>query len=1136
MALAVLALSGAPLPAQTELAAPASAPAQEQEQVVEVRILGNRAVPARKIGAELRTRAGRPFEIATVEEDVRRLTRTGLFVQVKPYTQSVPGGKLVIFEVLERPTIQYIKFVGNEIMRDKYLLKAVQMKVGDALDLMEVQEGCRKLEDFYEEKGYSRVRVTVVEGSKPTDRGVAYLIDEGRKEKIFWTSFEGNRIATDARLRTVVQGKQGFFWIFKGELNRDTVAEDKNRLAAYYRGLGFFDAKIEPDSVPNDERTWWRVKWVIDEGPRYKVRNVSVLGNEVYTSDELLSDIQLKPGDYFNQSKQVGDRATISDLYGCVGYAFCSVKPETRFSEQPGQVDLVYAIEEGDPYRVGRINVEITGDNPHTQIATVLDRMSIRPGDIFDVREVRSSERRLKASGLFLNDPTKGSVPSIVFSPPELDEEETQMAGKKPAARGQSPDGATTRMAYRPVASDGFKTLELDVVAQMAPQTSGIGVEVAGPPQTIRVSFGMPIPGSPVASAAAAALGTTAWGAPTSVQYLTPAAGQAASPAAASSIYQRAGQQPQQDISARAEAVPTAARSTYAHPASATPLPELPPAWRGAASAPVPSIYTRPVPGPPLREMQLRWRNPSAGETAETDVARLTTVNRPTESEASTSPVIPPAWSPQRTGSSVARRSGQRIVRAQDYSTDGGYAVPTLSPTDATAGTTYPETGSGEVLVRGATPPLPANSATLGAASPAGIATEQPVVQQPYPVYGNPNYTAPQPPDVNPAIPGVPPGDGNILMPPTSPFDAAALDEEYRPLDFSVRSRETETGKLMLGVGVNSDAGLTGQIMYEEQNFNIARMPSDWEDIRTFTAFRGAGQRLRIEAVPGTSTQRYMVTFTEPYLLHTPVSLGLSGFYFDRNYSEWDETRTGGRVSLGYQLTPDLSVSAAFRGMEVEISDPVEPTPPEIAEVIGSNTLLGFGLTVTHDTRDSTFFATEGHLVELSLEQVTGSFTYPKADLDIRKFFMLHERPDGSGRHVLQLSSQFGYTGDETPVYEHYFIGGFSTLRGFDYRGASTRSLGSVVGGEFKMLASIQYVFPITADDTLRGVVFCDSGTTQPTIDEWTDDYRVAVGFGLRITIPAMGPAPIALDLAVPVAHNPGDEIENFAFFMGINH
>ena len=350
--------------------------------------------------------------------------------------------------------------------------------------------------------------------------------------------------------------------------------------------------------------------------------------------------------------------------------------------------------------------------------------------------------------------------------------------------------------------------------------------------------------------------------------------------------------------------------------------------------------------------------------------------------------------------------------------------------------------------------------------------------------------------------------------------------------------QETRTGRFMFSVGVNSEAGLMGSIIIDERNFDLMRFPRSWQEIRDGIAFRGAGQRLRIEAVPGTEVQRYMVNFQEPYLLNTPVSLGLSGSFYNRRFREWDEERIGGRLAFGYLLTPDVSGVFAYRGAKINIYDPIIPVGgglDELDEVVGDNALHGFRFSLVHDTRDNRLLATQGHFMELSFEQVTGSFDYPRGEVDLRKYFKLRERPDGSGRHVLSLNGRMAVTGSDTPIYDHYYAGGFSTIRGFDFRGASPRdpNFGVTVGGEFMLLASAEYMFPITADDTIRAVVFCDTGTVEPTINEWSDNYRVAPGFGLRITIPAMGPAPIALDLAFPVSLEGGDEIENFSFFVG---
>ena len=201
--------------------------------------------------------------------------------------------------------------------------------------------------------------------------------------------------------------------------------------------------------------------------------------------------------------------------------------------------------------------------------------------------------------------------------------------------------------------------------------------------------------------------------------------------------------------------------------------------------------------------------------------------------------------------------------------------------------------------------------------------------------------------------------------------------------------------------------------------------------------------------------------------------------------------------------------------------------------MLGATNPYSGRVALTQDTRDSPFAATEGYYLEVGYEQVFGTFEYPRGNIDFRKYFLLNERPDGSGRHTLGTSLQVGLSGSDTPLYENFFAGGYSTLRGFRFRSAAPKSGDVYVGGEFSFLGSVEYMFPVTADDMLKGVVFCDYGTIEEKIQFEKDDFRVAFGAGLRIAIPAMGPAPIALDFAVPVAREESDRIQNFSFFVG---
>jgi outer membrane protein insertion porin family len=357
------------------------------------------------------------------------------------------------------------------------------------------------------------------------------------------------------------------------------------------------------------------------------------------------------------------------------------------------------------------------------------------------------------------------------------------------------------------------------------------------------------------------------------------------------------------------------------------------------------------------------------------------------------------------------------------------------------------------------------------------------------------------------------------------------MDDPF--LDLYPEVSETQTGRIMFGVGINSDAGLVGNIVIDEQNFDISRLPSSWEDVRSGRAFRGDGQRFRLEAAPGTEVQRYVISFGEPYLFDSQVGYSISASYYERRFRDWDEERVALRQSLSYQLRPDLTLTGAIRAEEITISDPRVPTPPELAEVVGDNELYGFKAQLTHDTRDSPFLPTEGHIIELAFEQVIGTFDYPRETIEARQYFLMRQRPDGSGRHVLSMGGQVGFSGSDTPLYDHFFAGGYSTLRGFDFRGASPKSGDVIVGGEFQLLGTVEYMFPITADDMLKGVAFVDFGTVEEKIRIEGDDFRVAPGVGLRITVPALGPAPIALDLAFPIADEEGDDRQVFSFFVG---
>lgn len=415
-----------------------------------IRLQGNAQTEETRIRSMIKSRVGREFDPEQIQSDVRRLAASGLFRDVQILTDKSAEGIYVTFQFEERPRIAYIKFLGNESVRDKTLLKKSEMKMEGTLNKYVIEEARLKLEDYYHTRGHGKATVQVVEGLNPEDKGVAFMIHEGPLARIGTTDFIGNSIASDARLKTQVKSKPGWFYVLNGELDKTQVEQDVDSLTAYYRSLGFFKAQINRIIKYSDSGKWAYVTFVIDEGPRYEVRNISFVGQTRFDSEQLFSQIKMERGEYFDQKKMTADVRAISDLYGSQGYIHADVQAEPRFLETPGTLDLVYDIREGDQYRVGNINIEISGDFPHTKHAVILNRMSLQPGDIIDITKIREDERRIKASQLFVNEPHRGITPSITVAPPELSDVETQVAerGGSTTYRGQSPAPNYQPQAY----------------------------------------------------------------------------------------------------------------------------------------------------------------------------------------------------------------------------------------------------------------------------------------------------------------------------------------------------------------------------------------------------------------------------------------------------------------------------------------------------------------------------------------------------------------------------------------------------------------------------------------------------------------------------------------------------------------
>ncbi|MGR3179630.1 MAG: outer membrane protein assembly factor BamA [Candidatus Anammoxibacter sp.] len=360
-----------------------------------------------------------------------------------------------------------------------------------------------------------------------------------------------------------------------------------------------------------------------------------------------------------------------------------------------------------------------------------------------------------------------------------------------------------------------------------------------------------------------------------------------------------------------------------------------------------------------------------------------------------------------------------------------------------------------------------------------------------------------------------------------------------------IEVREGRSGTLRFGGGFGANVGIFGDVSYTDRNFDIFDFPKDLNDLLSGNAFRGAGHVFSIRLAPGVQRQEATLSVFNPSVYDSPYSAGFSLFSFGRVREDFDEKRKGAKISIGKRLTKSLAVGITpiYEVITINDLDSDERfdtfnffVPQDVFNVEGDNAKLGIQFTANMSTRDNPFLPSKGYIANASFEVAGLDIDIVKFIISGKKFHTVYDSPK-HGKHTLTLSGTLGLvettSGNDVPIFERFFAGGTGSIRGFRFRGASPRENHQQIGGDLLMLGSLEYNFPVFKN-LLRGVTFLDAGKSDKDIaDINLENFRAAVGFGVRLSVPILGRAVISLDWAFPIVQQDGDELQRFSFNVG---
>src|SRR6266850_1723696 len=400
------------------IATPGRANAQQNQRLVEsVDITGNRRLRKDDILYYVQTRPGDPYNPEQVQRDYQAILALGFFdkTATRVLTENgARGGINVIFEVKELPIIRDLTFEGLKSVAESDVLKAFrERRVGvskeSIYDPVKARNAIRVIKELLAAHGHPNATVEERgEEVSATSRAITFVVHEGERVRVVEVQFEGNTNFSDGKLRGAMKyvKEAGLITRFKGQdiLDREKLDVDLRLVDNYMHAKGYLQARHGEPRVESlgPRRTGFpilplpflsstdeglRVTVPIIEGKVYRLGEMKIEGNSIYSEDTIRAVIGLNKGDVANGEK-IG-KALFENLkkyYGQQGFIEYTAEPTPTFKENPqnpneGIVDFVITIEEGKQFSLRRL--EFIG-NTFTRDNVLRREVLLNEGDIYN--------------------------------------------------------------------------------------------------------------------------------------------------------------------------------------------------------------------------------------------------------------------------------------------------------------------------------------------------------------------------------------------------------------------------------------------------------------------------------------------------------------------------------------------------------------------------------------------------------------------------------------------------------------------------------------------------------------------------------------------------------------------------------
>ena len=419
-------------------AEPQSGTPQKQYVIERIDFLGNRRIRTDTLKARIFSREGDPYNEETLRRDFQALWNTQFFEDVKLRVEDSakrPDGKIIIFEVKERPQIRRIRYdgihsVSESDILDRFKERKVGLSVESQFDPTKIKKAEVVLKELLGEHGRQFAKVTPEYERIASSNAVilVFKVDEGPKVKVGKIKFKGNHAFSDRKLIRAMHHDRPYaipmyFWnidVMSKTYDREKLSEDLEvGIRGLYRDNGYFKVSVGDPILENVDTEGHRmgvplvtgkthgkavnITIPIEEGDRFRMGTLKIVSADPDKAlslkvDALKAAFPLKQGDIFSTEKVRKALETYTKIYGEYGFIDFTPEPDTEVDDVKKIINLTLRFDEQKQYYVRRIDFS---GNTTTRDKVIRRELLIDEGQLFNKRLWELSILRLNQLNYF---------------------------------------------------------------------------------------------------------------------------------------------------------------------------------------------------------------------------------------------------------------------------------------------------------------------------------------------------------------------------------------------------------------------------------------------------------------------------------------------------------------------------------------------------------------------------------------------------------------------------------------------------------------------------------------------------------------------------------------------------------------